>query len=75
MMVFLMNFYIRDAKKTGIFVWVFTSSIDNLFKLLNGESSTIPAMVVSLEVCRIEVTAPIDLPHSPIRETLSVCLK
>jgi len=51
------------------------SSRDNLFKLLNGESRTIPAIEGSLAAYKIEVTAPILLPHNPIKDTISVVLK
>ena len=73
--VFLMNLFANYAMKTGILEWVFTSSIESLLRLLKGESRTMPAIELSLAACMIEVTAPMDLPQRPIKETLSVDLR
>ena len=67
-----MNVFTTFAMNIGILVWVFTNSIDNLLRLLKGESNTIPAIELSLAECIIDVAAPIDLPHNPINDTLSV---
>ena len=62
--------------KLGIFLEYFLNSyFDSLFKSLNGESSTIPAIEGSLSTWSKAVTAPIDLPHKPIDDTVLESLK
>ena len=57
------------TKKEGILVYLYASSFTRSGKLENGESNTIPAIPGSRSACKSAVTAPIDLPWSPIVET------
>ena len=74
-MLDLINFWAIFAMNWGILVWVFASSKLSIFKLLKGESRAMPAIDGSLLAWKIEVTAPIDLPQRPIRDTWLLYLR
>ena len=69
-----MDFRIRanadETKNPGTLVCVFANSLTNTFKEENGLSKIMAAMLGSLSAWRRAVTEPIDLPQSPIVDTL-----
>jgi len=69
------NFIAAVRMKLGILVCLLANSLAKVFKLVNAESRTIPAILWSLSACNKAVAAPIDLPHKAIVETVPDYLK
>ena len=69
-----MDFRIRanadETKNPGTLVCVFANSFTNTFNEENGLSRIMAAMLGSLSAWSNAVTEPIDLPQSPIVDTL-----